>query len=965
MTMDRDIEVTLTADQFQNTANQIATSLSNIATRTEGAMNRVEQRLTRLEGRLRGTAAATRENNKATSFMNANGAKTQAMLHKLSSAAAGTMMGMSLLQGNITNVGFGLIFLQFAALKVALAAAALTVVIGGSAGLVAAFTKLEAAGIRAGAMLEKSGQQLTNYFRSAKIAQEIMSQGDQFARRFGIDRDQARASIAELNKVGLQGERVALAMANASAATGKSIEQVTADYINAIRKGGDDLKQFSKDYSLPGMAYANSLELAEAMNERFEGSAARSADTVVGAWNRIKNTAFATLEAIGSVWVAFIRPLQDVVLAFLDNVLSGFLEVRDAAKASGELKNNVDALMASVKRLTPLVAELGRFIGRGLAQATIWAARGLKVMVDAAKTALTWLKALRDRVVSMAQGWKEGADDVDRFRLALGLIGPVVGRVLAPLASIRINFRNLFGGAGEEGVEAGAKTFAGKIRTALATAFRGIARGIFRPDLLIKDILGGLARVSMSMIGNALRGLKTGLILTLVQALSLSAVDLLPIADNIKASLSEVLKLAFLGAAVGSVFGPGGAVVGGMIGLIIAGGLELAFPGTAAKINQFLDDVLQAAIEMGSKAADSVGTWIQESFVPGFRAVAEAVREWFVEKALPAFREFADNAIELFGRVTDTLKEFWDTRLEPVLSAIWSFITDKLIPALGRMADWVIEHVLPRLMRFATWLKDRLLDVLEIIWIFLKDQWSQVWKAMQDIFEDIQPVINAVVDVLKWLWDRITDLWQAIDGPLASALLAFWNFIEQKILPILDKLITTCLNKIKDWADDIPNPLALVAAGIDGVKRSIEWLMEQINKFLNSGFVGALGNVVDMLGKAGGLIGEGLGAVGGGAAAVGGWVTGKALGGTVPGRPGERKLVLAEAGEEFGGHPILAGGRPGGGGGAGTSIGHITIDLSGAVISDDRAINKLAEAVAESIFGRQTGSRRMTIHRGI
>jgi uncharacterized membrane protein YccC len=146
MTMDRNIDITMTADQFQQVAGSISATLNGIGQRTEASMKRVEARLQSVEQKLNRTAQGAQKVGGALGKMNENSAETQRRLQRISSASAGVMLGMSALQGNLQGVGFGLIFLQFSTLKYAAAAAALTVVIGGAGGLVAAFGKMQTAG---------------------------------------------------------------------------------------------------------------------------------------------------------------------------------------------------------------------------------------------------------------------------------------------------------------------------------------------------------------------------------------------------------------------------------------------------------------------------------------------------------------------------------------------------------------------------------------------------------------------------------------------------------------------------------------------------------------------------------------------------------------------------------------------------------------------------------------------------
>ena len=88
-----------------------------------------------------------------------------------------------------------------------------------------------------------------------------------------------------------------------------------------------------------------------------------------------------------------------------------------------------------------------------------------------------------------------------------------------------------------------------------------------------------------------------------------------------------------------------------------------------------------------------------------------------------------------------------------------------------------------------------------------------------------------------------------------------------------------------------------------------------------------------------------------------------ALGGRVPGRPGTKVPVLADAGEVFLGHPSLArgSGREQAAVGGSGSV-DVYIDMRESVVTND-VVDKIAGSVASALVGQLAGNRRMSFHR--
>lgn len=97
----------------------------------------------------------------------------------------------------------------------------------------------------------------------------------------------------------------------------------------------------------------------------------------------------------------------------------------------------------------------------------------------------------------------------------------------------------------------------------------------------------------------------------------------------------------------------------------------------------------------------------------------------------------------------------------------------------------------------------------------------------------------------------------------------------------------------------------------------------------------------------------------------GGWIPGRQFGGIVPGRVGQKQLILAEAGEMFMGDPRMGGRSPRAMSmmGGGTTV-NVPIYVSNSVVTNREAMSALAEEITGQIYGRLRITSRMSLHRG-
>lgn len=895
MTVNRQVVIEMNAEdvrrELQLIRSTVEQTAQTISGKLDSSLKRLGNQLGQTENKLRRTGQAARAAGTGMGFLNRNSEQTQLRLINLAAGAQGVMIGMSLLQRNLTGVGFGLIFLQFSVLKIAAAIAALTVVIGGSIGLIMAFSKLQKAALSAGNVLQEVGQRLTNFFRSTKIALDILRQAEEVTRRFGTDRAATLKSLDLLEQVGLRNSTIVSGILNTAAAVGAELDTVTERLVELSRASSDEIAdlmvKFTRDFDIPMKQYKSAIEIATALNERFAGSAALMAETNVALARRVANTWKAALTAIGTVTVNFIQPILKIALAFTDALVEAFTKARNAAREAGEIADVVNSIREAAQRLIPVVVSVGRWLGTVLFAATLRAGRGLKVLIDIVRGFITRVK-----------------EGIDRIR---GLVQEVKS-ISNPLAALAVAFKN--------------PALAAGIGVALREVILGALKTIFgrSPGAIFKGIFAGLAG-----------GIMAGLVLALLGLAGKFGIELLPFSDKIKDALTASLEIALLAGAAAAILGLPAVLATG-IAFAIGAGVELIAPGSLEKLKEFGVKLAETIIEGLKK----LPAFFEETVRPAMESLGQAI----IDKVGPAVSKFV-------GWLRDDLL--------PEVRKLVNKLNEDLLPALENTEDTLANQTLP------TW--KRWLGVLKDLTFWIKDKLVRAYDVMLERFSELE-----VLEDLKLIWDRL----KTAAGFLAAAIVApvtafgemgitvddakdaidrFVNFLIDHLVPVL--------------VDVVLSPITLTADAIRGIEKAVNFtiaairtLIELIKKIPKPSFpdLPGLGDIPGVSGVFSrldprNLIPQSFGDLN---------PFSGALGGIVPGRLGQRVPVIAEAGERFGGAPMLERARPGAGGGGG---GTVIVDLRGSVVANERAMNELAAKIGRSIFGRQVTLRSMTQHR--
>lgn len=921
----------------------------------------------------------------------------------LSSAAQGAMIGIAALDANLVGLGFSLVFLGYGVVSVALLFAALTIAVGAT---IRVFKLITTAALAAGKAFETSGQQLANWFRSADLAMQFKAENIQIAKTFGVAIDEVDKLRFSLEQVGLKGPAYVKAALNASGAGLGAPSEIASRFADIAKapsdQRGDLAARLARDMNVPIKQYASTLELAEAINERFAGSAEAMAQTTEGAIQRMRNTWQEFVIGLGVLLNEYVKPIVDVVQSLFQGLVDGFKAAYKTDAATGQLKRTVDELQAAIRKLMPYLYAIGLVLGRVIYRTAIWAAQGLKILADVMRSSLKWAKEHKDEFRAAGTSFKENFLDV--------LVGAP-----AILASVG-GFLSGFGATL-------IKAFKPKIILEGAEIVGGeaVEKGLWA------KVFGGITSAPKALLAGIFKGLKQGLLFALIEATALTAVDLLPVSESIKESLSGSIRTTLTGAAIGSMFGPVGTLVGAALGLAIGAGLEAIKPGLSNDVMNWVDEVVLSGLR-------KLGSFVTQTVVPGFQAAGAAVGDWakndaepalrsfqgwLDEKVIPKTKEWADATADYLGprlkdmgnwirndgmsalgsfagRVAETvtpamqrLGGYLGEKFGPLLGDVGTFITEHLVPAMGNLASWANEHVTPAISKLVDIFKF-VFEIVVTVSKFLAETFGPVLmafanlgvslvvgtlRALLDILGFVLDHFGTFMDVIGKVFDKLVpfnkeagDLATLLADKLVPPLKDFGSYIKDTLLPVIGDLIELSLKPLEEilntLADIVDDPFAAMSSAISTAVGYVTWLWE---------WLGAVKSIATEIswpeppGWAKSLIEIGLGSIpGGGLISVGlGSITGHAKGGIVGGPSGAGDVIpiMASPGElilNLAQQRAVAGRLVNGGGGGGVVI---NVMISDTVVTNSSAMEELAGRVATQITNRIGTGKSLTFHR--
>lgn len=904
-------------------------------------------------------SAATKSFAGSMDWMPKRSAEAERALLKMGSAAQGVMLGMGILQGSAQSIGFSLIFLRWGLIKVALAFTALTVGIGVGMGVLKGWISLVKAATSAGKDFEAELQQISSYFQSTEIAMAIEKQAEQFSRTYGIARKDARGAFVELQKIGLAQMEYAKAFGNIAKATGQDVADVSSEFVQAFRSGQEAVQEFSNKYDLGLQNVTDTASVATAANERFKNSLEDWAQTAAGMQARLGSAWQSFLIQAGRVFNEIFKTVFEPLIALVDGMIEGFRGAEEASKANGELSRALNDVRSAAKNLAPMLAWIGNLLGRLIFRSAILAAKGLKIFYDALRSGIRWIKEHKDQFISFGQAFKQNFTTV------------FTG------ASFPITFFSSFVGAFVRG---------------LAAAFVGAnldepARG------LLSSLGRAIKAIPRSFLDGVFAGLKAGIILGLIEAFTLTVVDMLPISEGLKASLNGIIRFAFLGAGLGTAFGPWGIAIGAALGAAFGVGLEIfGGEGTAKKWADTLDKVVLEGVK---KIPETVATaWgVLEDFV-----------NWLTGDGTDGLETFGDGLIDDNTAFNDW-SEDTENKHKPRIVKAW----EAILGAGEAITDWVKQDAIPWFQDMGnhlagpatrTWnaMKDlwngpvwesmdkvrdigvQLKDLFMEIWEFMDVHWDPKWKntnelmsvatalaigtavtalgALELIIRNIEDFVNRFfIPALETIEDTLIFINALLDGDVKRA----WDAFKQLLLDFMNLILAPLLfmfDTIKNFTD------------LTGITTAFTTFANFIWNTVIPPFK-ELGGWIDKAADAGNFLLPGNPFGGGGdnnPPPSGGGSNAPPIGvitpemppfqhgGVVPGRRGTRRLVIAEAGERFLGSGTFSRGWRGNSGGGGVTI---HVHVSDSVVTNELALRELAQQIMSISFKQMRIGRAM------
>jgi phage-related protein len=738
---------------------------------------------------------------------------------------------------------------------------------------------------------------------------------------------------------------------------------------------------------------------------------------------------------VTGVVTTIINTLEHLIGYISDDFVKGLrTSADDIGRGFGKIGSVLDDIFRGIARATeglsddigkglkPLSTTLDDVAGglrRGASKVTAVIDDLFRTLLRSPKSALDdvgkGFRGLADNLISSADDMVRGV--VPALRSVGSSIGSfaddLIGGIVRVMSSGSFDdiIRGFFTGLGNafrNGISTATSLF-DDIGRGISSAFKGALTLTSGIDDVARGFWGSLKTiftVPKEIFAGLIDGLKSGLIIALIEAVTLQGVDQLPISEQLKTSITGVVETTFLGAGLGTAFGPAGIAIGAGIGAAIGLGLEAVKPGLSKEMMDKLNGAIGGAMEgVINFTREKVIPWSQE-FIQGFTGVGGEA-DTTAQKLGGNFREAVDTVGEALGRATlavgdltvkagklaadigshaddawrklkeilNTIGDYIETRFGPTWERLSTFFVQELVPAMKETYGWfkeniwpiiegltkfIVEHVMPVLGELALWFSEKILKALGTLIDFGIKVALKWFNDFFDFFKAYAwPVLKFTIEQIGNLVEVIIDIGKAIYEKAEPYLKAIWDFLENKLGPVINDVVEFGLKAMKRVLDEIanmPTPFGILKAALDGIKEVVTSIWDMLQNIKNFD----IGDVAKKIPGAGAL--SKLGKIDINPFSTGGIVRGPYPGDTVPAMlsPGEVILNAAQQRNLVGLMAALAA-SPGDTGGGGTLI--INVSLPNSVVADESSMNSLAGRVADAITTRLGSGRKFTYHR--
>jgi TP901 family phage tail tape measure protein len=246
---------------------------------------------------------------------------------------------------------------------------------------------------------------------------------------------------------------------------------------------------------------------------------------------------------------------------------------------------------------------------------------------------------------------------------------------------------------------------------------------------------------------------------------------------------------------------------------------------------------------------------------------------------------------------------------------------------------------------------DEIKATLVAAWQFIQTKGAEIWNAIKQFFVDYWPVLLAVfagpigliagLIIQNWdaIWAKTQEIWAAVSG-----------FIGARVADI-----TGFFGTLVGAGAAIVSFFTGLPAVVSGAWEAVKQFTADAVAFLKAKLDELFAAADRALGPLDEIVGKGF-SLAGGAASVAKGLFGFDAGGTVPGRRGEPRLILAHGGETvlpthrapFADVMSTVGSGPPGASGPGGSGGGVHNDFRGLTVRDDADLRSILRAVDRS-----------------
>jgi len=193
---------------------------------------------------------------------------------------------------------------------------------------------------------------------------------------------------------------------------------------------------------------------------------------------------------------------------------------------------------------------------------------------------------------------------------------------------------------------------------------------------------------------------------------------------------------------------------------------------------------------------DQVGFFVTKIGI-ALLPMLQSMFDWFGQH-MPAIQEVAGKAFAVIGDAVKSFAGFIQENVIPILAALWEWIEPNL-PMIKEIFLDVIGSVRDILGEAVALVQEHLVPALVALWEWVEPYLPMIKDIFEETFVFIEDAINAVIDTVGWLAEKIEEHWSIVKPIIISYAALMTTKLIAKWIKLGVKALISAGKQVAAW----------------------------------------------------------------------------------------------------------------------------------------------------------------------